>query len=74
MKALKEVLDHNSQLENQLKEKDEIIDDLRESNSQKDEQIQKQEKAIIELSQIIDTMTSGELYKDLGLEVQEQSE
>ena len=74
MKALKEVLDHNSQLENQLKEKDEIIDDLRESNSQKDEQIQKQEKAIIELSQVIDTMTSGELYKDLGLEVQEQSE
>ena len=74
MKALKEVLDHNRQLENQLKEKDEIIDDLRESNSQKDEQIQKQEKAIIELSQVIDTMTSGELYKDLGLEVQEQSE
>ena len=39
MKALKEVIDHNCQLENQLKEKDEIIGDLRDSNAQKDEQI-----------------------------------
>ena len=72
MKALKEVINHNCQLENQLKEKDEIIGDLRDSNAQKDEQILTQEKAIVELSQVIDTMTSGELYKDLGL--QQQSE